>query len=128
MLIIFYIFTTLLCECTTVLFNQTLKQHYLSLKDLNLPSKALSITLRQLSPTTTSTLLTARKDFFPSTNSTTENWEIKADKYDFDDWVSKSRTHILQLNEYHDWRLGIYTYEFYTQIEWILTIEPLGDY
>ena len=125
---IFCTLTFMLSECTSIIFNQTSKQHYFSLKNFDLPPQPLSITLRQLSSPVSSTLLTARMSSAPSTNSSTENWKISADLYDYNSWISKSRVHLLQLPIHQDWFLGVYTFEFYNSIQWILSIRPLGNY
>ena len=127
MLSLFCTLTLMLSQSTTIIFNQTSMQHIFSLKNLDLPLQPLSITLRQLSNPLSSTLLTARKNSAPLTNSTTENSEIVADLYDYNTWVSKSRVHLLLLQKDPDWFLGVYTFEFYNSIQWILSIKPLGN-
>ena len=118
-----------LCLSLTLYFNQSTPQHFISLKNLSTPQSALELNLIQLSPKSKESLFTARKSKNPfSEFNNSETWSIKSDISDLDSWISNSANHSLQLDQFNNWKLGIFTYSLQDQVKWKLTITGLSTF
>ena len=105
---------------------QSLQEYTFSLSSLNISYfPYYQVELSLLTKNTTETLLTAKSNSSPTAFSLSENWEIDADLFDYNSWISGSSTHYLFLLNNKNWFIGVFTYTINSTVEWELSITGL---